>query len=280
MAQQHRGVIATVSAALCLLFAVAGCGMNSESGTAVSTPPTPSDHIPADFDTTFRWLPGDVLDLSAPEGTFVRAFVESFEIANAAQSTSWGYPGFSDAAPSNIDQMLTVYPSKVSDARPSVGTVFFSALRREDNAYGTRIVLCRYGYSSVHDGAGKSAWSSRVDTPRPVEIDFRQQAATPPVRVHGSQRTPGTDVFGAGSPPDTTSRRSTRHRPQTNSRAQRRFRPRCPLARRAVARVRGRRCRRVLDGRRAPTSERGATGVVASARAACRPDSRRCVPIA
>lgn len=196
MAQQHRGVIATVSAALCLLFAVAGCGMNSESGTAVSTPPTPSDHIPADFDTTFRWLPGDVLDLSAPEGTFVRAFVESFEIANAAQSTSWGYPGFSDAAPSNIDQMLTVYPSKVSDARPSVGTVFFSALRREDNAYGTRIVLCRYGYSSVHDGAGKSAWSSRVDTPRPVEIDFRQQAATPPVRVHGSQRTPGTDVFG------------------------------------------------------------------------------------
>ena len=193
---QHRVRIATLSAALCAVLALAGCGLARESGTAVPAPHTATDHIPADFDTTFRWIPGDVLDLSAPEGTFVRAFVESFEIANAAQSTSWGYPGFSDAAPSNIAQMLTVYPSKVSEAKPSVGTVFFTALRREDNAYGTRIVLCRYGYSSVRDGSGTSAWSSRVDAPRPVEIDFRQQAAAPPVKVHGSQRTPGADVFG------------------------------------------------------------------------------------
>jgi len=196
VAQQHRGVIATVSAALCLLVALVGCGVQTQSGTAVPAPPSPSDHIPADFNTTFRWLAGDILDLSGPEGTFVRAFVESFEIANAAQSASWGYPGFSDAAPSNIAQMLTVYPSKVSDATPSVGTVFFSPLRREDSAFGTRIVLCRYGYSSVRDGSGTSAWSSRVDTPRPVEIDFRQQAAAPPIKVRGTQRTPGGDVFG------------------------------------------------------------------------------------
>ncbi|WP_461665203.1 hypothetical protein [Gordonia sputi] len=196
VAQQHRGVIATLSAALCVLFALGGCGVQTESGTAVSAAPAPSDHVPADFNTTFRWIPSDTLDLSGPEGTFVRAFVESFEIANAAQSTSWGYPGFSDAAPSNISQMITVYPSKVSEAKPSVGTVFFSALRREDSEYGTRIVLCRYGYSSVRDGSGASAWSSKVDVPRPVEIDFRQQAAAPPVKVRGSERTPGADVFG------------------------------------------------------------------------------------
>ena len=196
VAQKHRGVIATMSAALCVLFALVGCGVTTESGTAVSAAPAPSDHVPTDFNTTFRWISGGALDLSGPEGTFVRAFVESFEIANAAQSTSWGYPGFSEAAPSNIDQMITVYPSKVSDAKPSVGTVFFSALRREDSAYGTRIVLCRYGYSSVRSGSGASPWSSRVDAPRPVEIDFLQQASAPPVRVRGSQRTPGGNVFG------------------------------------------------------------------------------------
>ncbi len=196
VAQKHRGVIATMSAVLCVVFALAGCGVQSESGTPVSVPPTPSDHIPADFNTTFRWIPSNVLDLSGPEGTFVRAFVESFEIANAAQSTSWGYPGFFDAAPSNIDQMITVYPSKVSDARPSVGTVFFAPLRRVEIPGGTRIVLCRYGYSSVRDGKGDVAWNSRVDAPRSVEVDFRQQDAAPPVKVHGSERTPGVNVFG------------------------------------------------------------------------------------
>ena len=196
MAHRHRGVIATISAAICLLFVLAGCGAQIERGAAVSAPPDSSAHIPADFNTTFRWISGDVLDLSAPEGTFVRAFVESFEIANAAQSVGWGYPGFADAAPSNIAQMLRVYPSKVSAARPSVGTVFFAPLRRQDAAFGTRIVLCRYGYSSVRDGEGTSAWSSRVEIPRPVEIDFRQQAGAPPVRAGGSERTPGADVFG------------------------------------------------------------------------------------
>ncbi|WP_454175574.1 hypothetical protein [Gordonia sputi] len=196
MARAHRPVIVSMSAALCVLFALVGCGVQDEPGAAISMSSAPDGQVPTDFNTTFRWIPSDTLDLSAPEGTFVRAFVESFEIANAAQSTSWGYPGFSDAAPSNIDQMITVYPSKVSDAKPSVGTVFFSALRREDSAYGTRIVLCRYGYSSVRSGSGASPWSSRVDTPRPVEIAFRQQASAPPVRVRGSQRTPGSNVFG------------------------------------------------------------------------------------
>lgn len=194
--RQRRVQTATLAAVLCAVLALAGCGSARESGTAVPEPSQASDHVPPDFNTTFRWIPSAALDLSAPEGTFVRAFVESFEIANAAQSTSWGYPGFSDAAPSNIAQMLTVYPSKVSEATPSVGTVFFSALRREESAFGTRIVLCRYGYSSVRDGEGPSAWSSRVDTPRPVEIDVRQQASAPPVKVRGSARTPGANVFG------------------------------------------------------------------------------------
>lgn len=193
---QRRVQIATLSAVVCAVLALAACQMPRESGQAVPEAAQASDHIPADFNTTFRWIPNDTLDLSAPEGTFVRAFVESFEIANAAQSTSWGYPGFAAAAPSNIAQMLTVYPSKVSEAKPSVGTVFFSALRREDHPFGTRVILCRYAYSSVRDGEGTSAWNSRVDAPRPIEIDFRRQSDTPPIKARGSERTPDGNVFG------------------------------------------------------------------------------------
>lgn len=175
------------------MFAVNGCGTPPDASTPV-TSAAPNDRIPPAFDVTFRWTPGNIVDLPSPEGTFVRAFVESFELANAGQSVEWGYPGFVDASPSNIAQMIGVYPPAESTDQPAVGTAFFTGLRRSDDADLTRIVLCRYGYRSIRVGDGR--WSSATDAPRPVEIDFRRGGRGPVTGGAGTARTPNGDVFG------------------------------------------------------------------------------------
>ncbi len=176
-----------------MMLVVSAC----QGGVDTSAPessPAPADRIPAAFDVTFRWVPGQVLDISGQEGTFVRAFVESFELSNAGRSVQWGYRGFVDASPSNIGQMIAVYPPEETTAHPAVGTAFFTALRRVDDADWTRIVLCRYGYRSVKvDG---HTWESRIDAPRPVEIDFRRAGVVPPTNTRGTARTPSGNVFG------------------------------------------------------------------------------------
>lgn len=192
--QTHRGGVAALIAAGLAVLLLAACSARTDAGAPVTASSTANARIPAEFDTTFRWVPGQVFDLGGSEGTFVRAFVESFELANAGRSVTWGYPGFADAAPSNIDQMVTAYPSAVSAQRPGVGTVFFTGLRRVDDGERTRIVLCRYGYRSIREN--DATWSSTLDEVRPVEIDIRRVGATPPAGMHGTQRTPDGDVFG------------------------------------------------------------------------------------
>lgn len=197
--KRARGVRAVLGAVCAVgVLAVASCSTARVPEAAPSSSVPVSEHIPPDFDTTYRWIASPVLDLLGPEGTFVRAYVESFELANAGESVSWGYNGFEQASPSNIATMIAFYPSDVSASRPGVGTTFFTALRRLDNGDWTRIVLCRYGYHSVRDGSDPvAAWRSETDAPRPVEIDFRRLAAPPPTVTRGTQRTPDGNVFGS-----------------------------------------------------------------------------------
>ncbi|ATD70336.1 hypothetical protein R4227_20890 [Gordonia amicalis] len=186
-----------MTAALAAGLGVAACSVSPEP-QATSPAATQDAHLPPGFDTTFRWSATPVLDPQSAEGTFVRAYVESFELANAGASVEWGYPGFAEASPSNIDQMVTAYPSGVSDARRQVGSAFYTGIRRTDDADWTRIVLCRQGYHSVErDGSGPDrSWAIGYDTSRPVEIDIRRTGDRPPAAPRGGQRTPEVNVFG------------------------------------------------------------------------------------
>ncbi|MYR06163.1 hypothetical protein GTV32_07490 [Gordonia sp. SID5947] len=173
------------------------CGCGGSPGVPVGPEPGTAEHGPAELDITFRWMPSPVFGLFGPEGTFVRAYIESFELADAGRSTTWGYHGFVAASPSNIDSMIAAYPPDVSSERPGVGTAIFTGLRRVDDGNWTRIVLCRHGYRSVRDDrASGSSWTSRSDPPRPVEIDFRRVGAGPPDVRSGTNRTPDGDMFG------------------------------------------------------------------------------------
>ncbi|UPW10928.1 hypothetical protein M1C59_08930 [Gordonia terrae] len=191
VAHDRRRRLTAIIAALVLGTGLAACAAGPD--VADPAPRLVEDaHLPPGVDTTFRWAATGVLDPQSAEGTFVRAFTESFELANAGRSVRWGYPGFVEAAPSNIDQMVTAYPTDPSTGR-EVGTAFYSALRRVDDNGWVRIVLCRHGYRSVQRAGG---WFVGFDTPRPVEIDIRRVGDDPAAATRGGERTPGADVFG------------------------------------------------------------------------------------
>ncbi|EON33642.1 hypothetical protein GTC6_07514 [Gordonia terrae C-6] len=194
VAHDRRRRLTAIIAALVVGGGLAACATGPDAAEPNPVSRSVEDaHLPPGFDTTFRWTATGVLDPQSAEGTFVRAFTESFELANAGRSARWGYPGFAEAAPSNIDQMVTAYPADVSASEREVGTAFYRALRRVDDNGWARIVLCRHGYRSVQrDGA----WTVGFDTPRPVEIDIRRVGHDPAVASRGGERTPGSDVFG------------------------------------------------------------------------------------
>ncbi len=76
---------------------VTGCGVLPNSATDSEVSHTTKSPIAADMppnlNASFRWVPADALDLMSAEGTFVRAYTESFELAFQGQSADWGgYP--------------------------------------------------------------------------------------------------------------------------------------------------------------------------------------------
>ncbi|MFE0749273.1 hypothetical protein [Gordonia sp. NPDC058843] len=194
VAHDRRRRLTAILAALVVAAGLAACATGPDATESAPAPRSVDDsHLPPGFDTTFHWTATGVLDPQTAEGTFVRAFTESFELANAGRSARWGYPGFAEAAPSNIDEMVTAYPAALSTSGREVGTAFYRALRRVDDNGWARIVLCRHGYRSVQHGG---EWTVGFDTPRPVEIDIRRVGDDPAAAPRGGERTPGADVFG------------------------------------------------------------------------------------
>ncbi len=187
---------------LAVLATSSACGP-SGSPQPESTSVAPwADHLPPRYDVTFRWAPTDVVDLHDPMGTFVRAFVESFELAFAGRSPEWGYPGFREAAPADIDSLVAgrlVSPSYSTDL---AGTYFFRPLRREDDGLFTTMVLCRSDVQSVRrnpeDPAREWQNTSYPEWTFPAVIRFeRTPGALPAVDRGGRARGATRDVFGA-----------------------------------------------------------------------------------
>ncbi len=171
---------------ICLLF-LTGCGSTTPS---LSTMPSPTEHKqPRGIDLSFRWITTPEFDPLSSEGTFVRAYVESYELARDGIGTEWGYPGFADASPPNIEQMLKTNQLGV-DYR---ATQFYRLLRRLSGPSSTTITLCRYGEGTVFS---KKAWWYSSWKPIPISITFTTADADPPAGERGSRRAPALNVFG------------------------------------------------------------------------------------
>ncbi len=191
----------TVAAMLVAALLVAGCGVTpspSEQPTSSSSA-RHGKGLPPDLDMSFRWIPTNVLNLASADGTFVRAYTESFELAFEGQSMEWGYPGFAAASPPDTDERIRLVASNSQTSRV-VNTLFLSPLRREDTANRTRLTICRSELLSIEQrsDAGVEWRNIGKRWSFPITIDFvRSGRQMPPVDQHGAQVTPSTTMFGS-----------------------------------------------------------------------------------
>lgn len=172
---------------VCLLF-LTSC--SASTTPKPSSLPSPTEHQqPRGIDLTFHWMTTPEFDPLSPEGTFVRAYVESYELARDGIGTEWGYPGFADASPPNIENMLKTNQLGVYYR----ATQFYRLLHRLSGPSTTTITLCRYGEGTVFSNG---AWWHSSWEPIPIRITFTTAGAPPPAGERGSRRAPALNVFG------------------------------------------------------------------------------------
>lgn len=154
-----------------------------------SAPPQPHG-----MDITFQWIPSAEFDPMSSEGTFVRAFVESHELARDGLGMEWGYPGFEAASPPELNSQLTMD----SPFGPFTGTLIYRLLSRHDTDVATQVTLCRYGsytrFEPWNDGPDRLV--SRAWNPNPIILEFNKDGTPPPTGQRGPNRAPTTNKFG------------------------------------------------------------------------------------
>lgn len=168
---------------------------NNQDREASPGSATRDEGLPPGFDVTFRWPANDRFDPMSAEGTFIRAYVESFYLAQEGQSLSWAYPGFVDASPSDTEAKVRALPSQSASSK-LVGTSTFSVLSRLQRGNRTRVVLCEFGYHSSVDSSGAKRWRTHPKSSLASIIEFSRLGQAPPAGQRGIARRPDSDVFG------------------------------------------------------------------------------------
>ena len=191
-----RRIAPTAALATALMVAVLISSCDSEDSPEVAPPsPARAAELPPGFDVTFRWTVNDNFDPLSAEGTFVRAYVASFYLANEGQSTKWAYPGFVSASPTDIEQRVREIPSESAEGGLA-GTSVFVVASREQMGSQTRIVLCEFGYASSNNSGGTGVWTTYPKSAVPSVISFTRPGQAPPARQRGAAREAQKDVFG------------------------------------------------------------------------------------
>lgn len=177
--------------------------------------PAPSPPEPV-IQYNIRWIPNPAADLMSPEGTFVRALVESFQGARdsykpgAESLTDGGFPGFDHVYEAVYGKQRDNEPgtgwwdTATPDGSYLVGTQYYEVvdLKRE----GEKITAYVCKYSSMiagrrPDGTYGSNGSATVGTgdlysfgPDPALVPSAQHL--PPANQKGPARKPADNVFG------------------------------------------------------------------------------------
>jgi hypothetical protein len=192
--------IAGALTALLLLTAISGCRKPAEP-----TPPPPEDKQ----QYTFRWIPNPSLDLMTPEGTFVRAIVESYwsvqlsDKRGRAVLADKGFPGL-ERAENHVFGRGDLGDFGGDGQRVVVGTAYYEVVdfRRDGDRYTATV--CDYsGQTATKWGDG--SYVSRGSTPTGITAAYTfgpdpsltpDQQHAPPDQQRGPARRPTDNVFG------------------------------------------------------------------------------------
>lgn len=180
-------------------------------GCDKSDPPSPVPAPQPERGMSTRWVPNPSVDLMSPEGTFIRAFVESRKAATLSTEhtglkaiESDGFPGFAHAlnGVEPPEQIGGIYPDF---GRWGAGTWYYEIIELQTQPAGRAAVICEMmsmiadrvdggdDYESRgSDGLGH-AWRLTF-TPDPTLPPGQQQS--PAANQHGPAKRPAENVFG------------------------------------------------------------------------------------
>lgn len=200
-----RGMLQLSTASLMTLLVIAGCTDKTD------VPPRPTPNASPAAERSTRWIASPALNLMSPEGTFVRAFVESMDAATGSAEhrgtdafLNDGYPGFLHAF-NNVLSTETYGGNEPDLGRWGAGTYYYEVvdLRHE----GTNITagICKYismlawrpGGGDMYRSAGSAAFGQgRWLTFGPDPAISADQQRSPKVEQRGPATKPNDNVFG------------------------------------------------------------------------------------
>lgn len=210
-----------VGALACLVIACTPVG-NLNSSVTTSSPRYDPYHVSPDelFKYSSRWIEGPTLNLQSPEGTFVRAFIESMARISKGRGSGEaaiadaGYPGFLavfEKYTVSVQQLdkssLLVYGRGLRSAGyPIVGTNYYEPIKSTHHAGWYTVTICHYGSltaNDLQDGRFSSFGSDASKTSGLEILTFGPDPLLPPDRQiapkadqHGPSNTPSDNVFG------------------------------------------------------------------------------------
>ncbi|CRZ17836.1 hypothetical protein [Mycolicibacterium neworleansense] len=197
------------SGLLALTVITTGCTQPEPSApntsSTTSSVPTADDIL----QYSNRWIQNPNIDLMSPEGTFVRAAVESLDRVGYGRGSGIkaiedaGYPGFSHAFNNVKDPDIFGLPG--GKDRDQVGTMYWEVVATHRNgdlvtagvcAYGSMVAAKEYGGGYRSSGRQLPAGSARWITFGPDQALPGTQQVAPPSNQRGPRRTPKVNVFG------------------------------------------------------------------------------------
>lgn len=189
----------TATCAGILILVVALLNACTSSPTTTPGTATPSTaHTVADY--PIRWLPTPNLDLTSPDGTFVRGIAETYLHARLLGDPGLT-PGFTDAIrPAlDFDLMRKKFGTLKTDHEPPETIYLFAAPFPYDHLADHPTDIGQ-GHTLT---PGMGAAAICIAGPHPPATDhalffftYRRTGKPPPTNQHGPQTAPTTNIFG------------------------------------------------------------------------------------
>jgi hypothetical protein len=188
---------------------VSDCG--GESSRAVQSPSATEQalsSLDAFLQYTTRWIENPKLDLMTPEGTFLRAAVESMDRARFAPGTGMdaieagGFPGIVQAFNNSADP--TIVAGNGNKGEISVGTDYWEVVEFHRDGDLFTAGVCDYGsMTAIKKSKGFESWGRNLPNGHAVTLTFGpdanlspQMQRAPKANQRGGLRAPIVNVFG------------------------------------------------------------------------------------
>lgn len=208
MTDIRRAVRSFTALATTAVLIVAGCTSNRHSGQATPTPTVRPAGWPATLnDFTVVWTAEPGIGVTTWPSVAVRAYTESYLLAQLTGDDKYLYPGFKQAVDPNqsIDHPTGtqfLWPETNKPQRPWVGTERAHVLSITTTGRDVTVVTCEYLFGAA-DPARNKGYSPIIAQPPPYSGIYPMRLtmtapANPGLQLPpqlGPARAPSTDVF-------------------------------------------------------------------------------------